>query len=141
MKLSQTASRHPWPHPSITLGPAPVCNPSLAGVLSAHSILLMPCRHTANPSPPPVSLDSAETAFAIKKKKKMLSLQTFPPPIDILCSAGDLGCCGATGHAEHKQQGKVALCLEDVMSNGNASLALFCSAYGLGISGSPLRGL
>lgn len=69
MKLSQTACRHPWPHPSITLGPAPVCNPSLAGVLSAHSILLMPCRHTANPSPPPVSLDSAETAFAIKKKK------------------------------------------------------------------------
>lgn len=42
---------------------------------------------------------------------------------------------------EHEQQSKDALCLEDVMANGNASLDLFSSASGLGMSGSLLLGL
>lgn len=124
-KLSQPACRHPWPPPSITLHPAPIGNPSLAG---AHSILLMPCRHTAKspflpPQPPACPRIQQKSHFQVKKK--ILSSQTFPPPIAGLCSEGDFGCYGATACAEHKRQSKDALCLEDVTANGNASLDLF----------------
>lgn len=72
-KLSQPACRHPWPPPSITLHPAPVGNPSLAGALSAHSILLMPCRHTAKspflpPQPPACPQIQQKSHFQVKKK-------------------------------------------------------------------------